>query len=451
MPATPARRILFPLALALAALAGCEEAEEETPVTAPTPSAPRPKIKSLAEKMRDPSQDVRNNARAQLFNLAAAGLAPKDGVRLLIEAAEPVPKGLESIRPDFVRAAARLPSPDAVPFVEELFPRYDRETKAEALGLLANLPGRDAATAYLRLVLQSPPSENLPIGTLAEEPRHADILFPKLLDLAGIPELLPGVCRVATAYAEQGLLTAETLRPLADRLAEPLVAKVELLEGRSLFRPKPEVVEGWRSLAIALLDLVAHAPTPRIAEVARRALGVDDRKVKAHALISLLKQGEMVEAETAATVAADPRVRLWLRAQLQDLDRMDLYPEAFRTQEAIAEGEFAQSLAGPDGDLPDVEAIRYEGTQTAWTARGAARQFYLFRFRLAEPDARARRGWMAGWVSYPPNVQPSPTTGGLCGTNFTPYDNLTPEGHIAQAARNNVATPGMIEDDEPDD
>ena len=434
---------------AVAVLAiGCED----TPKPAVLPTPPTPivhfKIKTLIDRLRDADPTVREDADRQLMAMAGAGFAPKDSARLLLAAAEPAAKGLEGVPPKLLKAASVNPSPDAVPFVEELFPRYPRPAKFQALNLLATLKGRPAAETYLRLLAKAPDLDSLPIGTLATEPRHADVIFPKLLDDLGKPKLLPGICQVAAAYAEEGLLTTEALRPYAETLAGLLAAKVELLEGRELYQTEAAVEESWRGIACVLLDLLAHEPTPHVVEVTRRAFGVDDPKVKAHALVALLKQGEMIGVDEAERVASHASVRLWLRGQLQDLDRFDLYPERFRNQESTAEAELAAWLASPGVLGHEVEAIECAGNQTIWTAQGAARLFYIFKFRVPRSDPRSRKGWMAAWISYPPNVQPQPATGGLCGTNFISWLDLSPEGHIARAAKATATTSTAIEDDE---
>ena len=422
-------------AVALLAI-GCENAKEkaEAPATPPPPSA-HFKVKTLIDRMRDADPKVREAAGRQLVGMAGAGFAPKDGNRLLLAAAEPAAKGLDALPTSLVHAAGINPSPDAVPMVEELYAKFGDPAKLEALELLANLPGRPAAEAYMRLLAKSQGLDRLPVGSLAREPRHPDVFFPALLDLAKSSVMLPDACEVAAAFAEEGLLTTETLRPHADPLAELLDAKVELLEGHGLYQPTPEVEEGWRKLACRLLDLLAYAPSPRIAEVSQRALTLDDSRVKAHAMISLLKQGEMIDAQTAERVASNAGVRLWLRVQLQDLDRFDLFPERFRTQEATAEGELAAWLATPGALGREPLSLEYSGTQTAWTSQGPARQFYLFKFQAPQDDPRSQKGWMAAWVSYPPHVQPLPATGGLCGTSFMPWPDLSPEGHITRAAK----------------
>ncbi len=424
------RSALLALGIACAAW-GCG-AEDGQVAPPPPPPAARFKIKLLIDRLSDKDAAVRSAAKDQLMGMAAQGFSPKDAARLLLAAVGPAPKGQEPVPAILVRAAGVRPTPDALPFVEELYPKFVDEAKVEALVLLARLPSPEAATAYLRLLRQHPSLASLPLGTLADEPRHPEILFPGLLEFTSRPALLLGVCEVASAFAEEGLLTSEVLHPYADRLADQLAARVELLEGRDLYQPKPEVAFEWRHLACHLLDLVAHAPTPKVNEVSRHALALNDPEVKAHAIVSLLKQGEPVGADVVEEAAAPPRNRLWLRRQLVDLDRNDLFPAQFATQQALAEAELWQWLSSP-GILRDaLEELAFAGMQTDLSAQGPARQYYLFRFRVGQPRAFTQKGWMAAWISYPANREPS--LGGISGTRYTAWDALKPEGHIAEAA-----------------
>src|SRR5262249_12100175 len=147
-----------------------------------------------------PNEDVREAGGLELASIAEAGLGEKDALRALEAATRTFPPrkivlqdGVVTVADsaaDLVRAAAFKPRLAHVTKVLELFPRFAPEAKVEALDLLARMPEREAAEAYVYLVKNyGGEIPRLPIATLQCELQHADVFFPILLDLADDPVL----------------------------------------------------------------------------------------------------------------------------------------------------------------------------------------------------------------------------------------------------------------------
>ena len=430
---------LLPAALAVPGCAGDDEAD--APIHEATPAIRRVRVLDLVERLRGPDAEARAGAEQQLMMMGRAGFTPKDGVRVLRAAAEAGPKGRASARGLLVRSAAARPGPDDVPVVVELFPRYDPDSRRAALELLARLPGRAAAEALVRLVRAHARGDDpltLPVGTLVDRPRHADVYFPALLNFLDRSDLRPGVCRVAAAFADAGLLDERLLRPQAERLADLLESRLDILldpNGPGEAAAEPEAHQE----VCALLDLSAHVPTPDVEAGLRRALGGRDPEVVAHAAVALLRQDRPVEPEALAVAAAHAEVRAWLWTHLRGLGQLDALPERFQTQAALAESEFVAWLTRSPtlGRAPD--AIEPAGDLPFRAGFAPPQTYYLFRFRVDAPESLADRGWMAGWVSYPPGR--APALGGKAGSRFLPWDDHTALGHISGSQQAGSAEP----------
>jgi len=435
MPRRPAR--LRPLAALLPAVlivSGCAGGEGDAPRSEATPAIRRVRVRDLIDRLRSTDAGDREAAERQLMTMGRAGFPPKDGVRLLRAAAEAKAgarvEGRPSARGILVRAAAERPGPDDRPVVVELYARYDGESRRAALELLARLPGRDAAEALIRLVRAHARGDGpltLPVGALCDRPRHADVYFPALLDYLDRSDLRPGVCRIAAAFAAADLLDGRLLRPHADRFADLLESRLDILLDPN--GPGEAAEPSVHQEACAILDLSTLIPTPEIEGGLRRALAGREPELSAHAAVALLRQDRPVEPEDLVVAAERPEVHAWLWGRLKDLDQLDALPERYRTQAALAESELVAWLAqAPDlGRPPD--AIEPAGDLVFRAGFAAPRIYYLFRFRVDAPENLADRGWMAGWVSYPPGREPA--LGGNAGSRFVPWDDRTARGHVA--------------------
>ena len=429
MPLLSARHWLITgLLPASLGLLGCEE--EAPPTPAATAPLRRVRVGDLIERLRGPDAAARANAGLQLMAMGREGFAPKDGIRLLRAAAEPAARGGDRDPSVLVRAASARPGPDDVAVVLERFNRYDADSRKAALDLLARLPDRRAAEALMRLVRAHARSDGLaalPVGPLSDLPRHPDVYFPALLDYLDRSELRPGICRIAAAFADAGLLDGRLLGPHAARLADLLEARLDVLldpNGPGEAAAEPEV----RREACALLDLAPGVATPELEVGLNRALSGRDPEVVAHAAVAQLRRGRPVDPEALAVAAARPEVRAWLWGRLVRIGQLDVLPERYRTQAALAESELVAWLARSPALGRPPDAIEPAGDLTFRSGFAPARRYYLFRFRVDAPESLADRGWMAGWVSYPPSGEPA--LGGQAGSRFLPWDDRTPLGHI---------------------
>jgi hypothetical protein len=193
-----------------------------------------------------------------------------------------------------------------------------------------------------------------------------------------------------------------------------------------------ESYQGPRGIAGLVLDILGYFSSPEVEAELRQALHYGDPKLKLFAVVSLLRLGKQVEPRYVFEVAANADMRNWLHDRLEELGRLDLFPPALRTQEALAESNMVSWLTYPTelGREPDeIELMKVESFDSG--RPDGVLDYYIFRFRTYPPHWAAKNGWMAG-VAGPFLRKEAPTTHSYGDTfsKFEPWDSKTPEEHI---------------------
>lgn len=401
-------------------------------------------IQGIVGGLRSADPGEREEAAKALGELAKRGLSPDEGHYALRAAAEPFPArrwDFQDSAWDLLVAVVAKPRPEYVPLVVELFPRYHPKVRQQALRLLAELDEREAAVAYMDLLRRHAKSGEVPeliVGPLSRRPRHPEIFFPELLDYTGVPHLAVTVCSLCLAFCRAGLLDAATLLP---RLPQVLAVYAERRDKLFPAQRLGDIAWMWedeylppRYEADELLDLLGFFPARAAEEELRRALGYRDPLLKSFAVLSLLRLGQPVAPDQIEAVAASAEVRNRLFDCLAELGKLALFPDRFRTQEALAESDMVHWLTFPTelARVPDeIELMAVVPIDTG-TPDGFL-DSYVFRFRTHPPHWAAKDGWMAG-VAGPFLRDDAPSTRSYGGTfsAFAPWDSQTPEGHAGQ-------------------
>ncbi|MEJ7569355.1 MAG: hypothetical protein WKF41_13950 [Gaiellaceae bacterium] len=360
---------------------------------------------------------------AQALRAAAEGLPPREN-------------DWEDSASHLVLAAVTGASEELIVVVQEIYTRLPTPfSRTAALRLLANLDSRDAY-AVLGLLLASPPDprEDLDAIWWETEPRHGDLLCPAL-----ITRLANDLSRASVFDVVLRLAATEEIAPEhAVLLAPAALAELRRLRRRASTRFEwagrdlDQRLERCHRAERALTMLgAAPASTEAITELAAWA-GLDSLPAAA-ALTSLLRLGQEAEPSEVARVAADPEARRRLFNDLSQLDRMQLMPSRYRTQEALAEAALVEWLTFPGELGRPPTAIEFVELISADTDEGPV-DLYVFRFRAE--GGRLRRGkWFAG-VAGPYRREDSPTiTGGeMTFSAFEPWDERSPLDHAELVA-----------------
>lgn len=325
--------------------------------------------------------------------------------------------------------------PEIVPAITEVFVELPAEGQAEALTWLTKIKDPAASTAFVKLLEPLPLADEawLDLTMLREEPRDAQHYFPALFRRLDSGDWFE-ITHTTLAYLEAGALTPDVASRafpgLLDRWNQirPALRRADHRRGME-WRWDPEY-SSPRADAALLLDVLGHLPGAASEAVLKEALNLRDPRIRVFATTSALQLGLQFPSERIAQTSNFPEVRCLLYERLANLDRLELMPEAHRTQAALAEGDLARWLTHPDelGRAPDqLELYRVEHHPNT---EGQPEAWFLFRFRTEAPHPLADRGWMAG-VAGPYPADAVATSGSGTFSDFVSWGELEPDEHSA--------------------
>jgi uncharacterized membrane protein YkvA (DUF1232 family) len=448
---SPSLELLAAISALSVALAACDEDKPKRPavaVKAPTPAqdmdadagAPKPgrEVPGLLATLRgEGSLEQRSAALQRLRDLADSdSLSGVDDVDLLRAAAEEWPPLDEDVDLSavLVDLASHNPRPTFVPVVQRVFPKLSPDAKAVALELLAKLDDDHAAAALMSLL--GAHADELPafsLEPLRDNPHHAQIFFPALLDYAARPDMVQEVWLTALIYCRVGAIGDEELAPYTAHMLEVYrrtKAKILPIQRRALRSSAlTPAYREMRYLAELLLALFAYVPQPDVEPELRQALGFRDPWLLLTTALALLRRGEEVPQAVIDRVAATPETRNLLYQRLSDLDALERFPERHVTQLAFAESEMANWILDDVGCAPDEMVLGKIVSVDSDTPDGPL-DFYVFRFRIRPPHWAASPRWQAG-VAGPFLRKDAPTVEALGSTSsaFEAWSSRTPEEH----------------------
>jgi hypothetical protein len=411
----------------------------------------RAELRAILTRLADPDPARQEAAVRELRDRASGkGLTASDGAFLLRAAGDEYPPIKDNptncVAAELIRAVASTPDRSYVAIVREIFdslrppprPFGLGDPRTAALDLLASMDDEGAAQALLDLLEESVAAGSplsLPVGSLRGKPRLAQVYFPRMLRSA-TGQAASDVFQVCFEYARKRFLPPEHLAPYAGVLVDAYARLRPVIDGG---QSKWACGEGEddgnygevRGTAGLLLDLMGYFPSPDVEPVLSAATKLADLTLAGYAAIALLRLGRNVDVAVLERLAARPEKRSWLYGELGRSRRRELFPPAWATQTALAEGVMVRWLVHPNelGRPPDeIELVKVfvdDGPPDG------VLEWYLFRFRTHPPHWASEKGWMTG-LAGPFKRAGGPTTAdyGCTWSDFTPWDSMTPEQHL---------------------
>lgn len=320
-------------------------------------------IDSIIKQLKSSAARRREKAFDRLERTTRKGLSEKSACRALRASVDDYPPPKYERRGSseaLVWAAAEGPYPSLIPLIRELYSLMNDGARGAALALLAQLKDQDAARTYMQLLHDyNWPARTYPAMVLPfqRNPRHAEILFPKLVEISlGSPgEIL--AFETCLSYCQAGMIaddpTPDILGPLLDayHIRRNKIAPHQQKEGTSWIWEDEYL--GSRYDAGLLLDLMGYFPTDEVRSVLREAINYRDPRLKCIAITSLIHQDADVSTSQLEEAAASAEMRIFLHEGLQALQRLDFYPQKYLTQEA-----FAEAVLTACGERQDAAATR---------------------------------------------------------------------------------------------
>ena len=401
-------------------------------------------LNEVIRLLESESLEQRNSAADTLSELGMNGLSTEEGLIALRAATKKFPprdSDYWDSATDLVIAAGRHPTPDYVPVVVELFSQFNSKARVEAVRLLATIEEPAAAVALMNIMREHARSggiQDLPIHALQDNPRHANIFFPKILDYADMPAFEWDIYLLCLKYLQAALIHGVDLTPYSARVLESYRKyKFQLRaaqQASGIAWMWEENYRKCREMGCLLLDLFGYFPTPEIEKEIREASTYSDPKIKLFAAISVLRYGKKINPRVIFEVAQSAEVRSILYEELDKLNRSSLFPDEYWTDEASAESNLVRWLAFPTelDRVPDeIELMKIVSIKSESSV--GLLDYYVFRFRTNEPHWSAKDGWMAGISGPVPREEvDSELLYGHTFSQFEPWDNKTPEEHLDQ-------------------
>lgn len=342
----------------------------------------------------------------------------------------PVPRGaFTSAEGQILNWFWQVQHPLIAPSIADFYANASLRAKMGALVVLAVQRTSEALTTLTYLVGRDGFPEHMHIRFFWELNKcveFADLLLPELLLHAG--RQIGGIVDFINAVDTGGKLKPGHLEPALEIVEQNAAAAYEQVKNMqqiagSSWRYEEAYLEVSEPYG-AYLDLLGLMPKSSI-EPLHAATRLSDPRLILIAAVALLKRRVQPPAPVLEMVARSHVVRLDLHRILKNLGRLDLFPQAFLNFECFAASHMVSWLAHPQELGCEPALLELKATLTGSTEQGE-RQWCLWRF--ADDGGKSYAG-----VSGPYELDPSldSMTDADTFSNFTPWDEASPEQHLA--------------------
>lgn len=322
----------------------------------------------------------------------------------------------------------KVQHPLIAPAIADFYANAPLRAKMSALVILAAQRTPEALTTLTDLIKRDGFPEHMHPRFFWELNNcidFADLLLPQLLLHAG--GQIGGVVDFINAVDARGKLTPSHLRAAGEMVEKKAAAGYERVKpmqeiGSSRWRYESAYLD-VATLFGAYLDLLGLMPESSI-ETLNAATHLSDPRLLLITAIALVKRGIEPPAAILDTAAGSHAVRLELHRILGVMGRLDLFPKAFLAFESFAAAHMVSWLTYPSELGCEPSILELQATVRGSTEEGE-RQWCLWRF--ADDAGKAYAG-----VSGPYELDPSleSMTHADTFSNFTPWDEATPEQHL---------------------
>lgn len=130
--------------------------------------------------------------------------------------------------------------------------------------------------------------------------------------------------------------------------------------------------------------------------------------------------------------AQNRETRKVLYDALEHHNKLHLFPQAYRTFEAMAEADLVVWLCHPNELAAPPDEIELMATVAAPGEEFAGQSYLVFRYRTLPPHWAASDGWLAGVAGPYAMEGPIPSSAPGTFSRFEAFDSRTPEDHVRE-------------------
>lgn len=320
------------------------------------------------------------------------------------------------------------------PLIEKHFDVAHDAARAAALVIVCIQEDAEALETLVRLIdrhgLQRATHPRLFSELTRRHTGNARRLLPALLMKAGDPDNVSGVMNFINVALEQGHLEAKALLPANEFVRSEAARLLQLAESQQQADGKRwRHEENYLAVRVPLgvyLDLLGILPGEP-SELLQRALQLNDPLPVFFASLALLKKGVEPASTAWQKCAASLETRADLYTQLKQRNRLELFPQTFLTFDAFAASAMTQWLLYPAELGYEPASLELIAKVTGTTEEGHDAVMCLWKCILEDGGAIS-----CASGPYSVGVELGPLWGGDTFSNFTDWDQATPDEHLKE-------------------
>lgn len=337
---------------------------------------------------------------------------------------------------DLLFLLLRSPHQSLVAPAAEAYPTFSDRSKCAVLALFGACGSMEAAKALIPCIRVHGWPNSIYERVFTEMAKllpYASVLFPDLLtecadrDIGSVTNIfVAAIGQGHLDYANEGAWLSPIAERVSARLPEILAAAEQHQSREGIAWRFAEEYWSVRQQAEAWLDIAGYLKDSTPVALLEKALQLNDPRVAAFAVSSVLRSGGYVEQEVLNPIAACHETRALLFQLLHDLGKGELFPPTYRTWDAFAAANMVDWLMYPTELGREPEYLEKMAVFTSSTPEGEV-LLYVWRFRNEEEP------WYAG-VSGPylRKGEPCPLHGDSTFSCFEKWEEATAEQHAKE-------------------
>lgn len=253
----------------------------------------------------------------------------------------------KSIKRALLERALENKSDDILNILKTKYKEFDTDSKFTILEYLSVYGSSESMTIYIDfLVRDHMIFTRLPLDKLDKNPRYADIVFPKLMNL-GLPEdKRYQVYSVINTYLANKLLFSDKIASIKENVLmqyRNIAYDFERYNdrGRLYWRYDVPMYMETRTKMLILIELLGSIYEEEVLIELKRAIKFNDPLINAYALVAIVKLGESIDdyVITLQELCEYPEVRKYLYFELESMNMKMKFPYEFRSQKYLAQSE----------------------------------------------------------------------------------------------------------------
>ena len=390
------------------------------------------KVKIILSRLSSSNPDVVKKAKNELYDFK---FKDKD-LKLIYSAIEKKYQDdideFMSTRANLIRVLWDVHDVSTVGFIEDIYPSLppNKDIVFSALRTLTEIKTAKSLSLLSHILLESKPDFGNSIYKLfvpiMKQGEYLDSILPAIFKLIRQDYYKDELYSFIANWLSNGAIDREAIvdieKSAISDFAEALRKSQEASSSdENAVKNDLGVLEMTADLLGYLTDKEKTIP------LLRQGLQHFEARIQLYCAISLIRLDEQVSDKYFKRIAKDPLLRLMLYEALDGMDKPELFPDAFMTQQHFAESDMVTWLTFPTefGRPPD--KIELLETMEIIDSSGEAGRLYMYKYFYEDDEDR----WMVG-ISGP---QPSDknkikTSGHMTFSHWNKLDQMSIDEHF---------------------